>query len=286
MARVNRIGRAQVVLPIYQELAPDLQPAVIDSNRSGGELTAGQPGIRRGSRNGMARCEPGWPAYLRAQLANSLANFSACLLLTDRPDQALAVAEEALEVERVLLLAVPTMPRGSLARALLGVGNCLTSLERAEDALGPLGEAVSILRQAAVAEPLMFNPGLAVSLYRVATCLRDVASLDEAIAVAQEAAGIQRQLLSNGRPSISRGLALTLTTLLSCLALAGHDQEADEAASEASLHESLWRKAQVAPAGVGPYSPLANAFPPRAGVPGPTNVEELILGLNSMGTDN
>jgi tetratricopeptide (TPR) repeat protein len=82
-----------------------------------------------------------------------LHNLGNRLAELDRPEDALAAAEEAVATFRELAAARPDASRPELARALNNLGMRLADVGRHEDARAAAEEAMAIRRELATARP-------------------------------------------------------------------------------------------------------------------------------------
>jgi tetratricopeptide (TPR) repeat protein len=148
----------------------------------------------------------------RAELARITAMLGVYLGELNRPEAALAAAEEATATYRALAAVQPAaLP--SLAASLSSLSTRLRSLNRHEAALAAAKEAITTFRAAALAHPEVPRHGLAASLSNLSVLLGDLNRPGEALAAAKEAAAIYRDLAET-HPEISRpGLAASLSNL-------------------------------------------------------------------------
>ena len=123
----------------------------------------------------------------RGALAMSLNNLANILSGAGRRDDALAIAEEAVELCRQLAQAAPQAFRPDLAMSLNNLANRLSGAGRRDEALAIAEEAVELYRQLAQAAPQAFLTDLAMSLNNLANILSDAGWRDGALALLSHA---------------------------------------------------------------------------------------------------
>uniref|UniRef100_UPI0028E9A9DD tetratricopeptide repeat protein n=2 Tax=Actinomyces naeslundii TaxID=1655 RepID=UPI0028E9A9DD len=173
-----------------------------------------------------------------------------------RSGEALEVAQEAVDLYRVLAQASPAAYTPNLAGALNNLATILSGVGRSGEALEVAQEAVDLYRVLAQASPAAYTPNLAGALNNLATILSGVGRSGEALEVAQEAVDLYRVLAQASPAAYTPNLAGALNNLATILSGVGRSGEALEVAQEAvDLYRVL---AQASPAA---YTPnLAGAL--------------------------
>ena len=123
----------------------------------------------------------------QARYAASLNNLGAMLSELGRREDALAAAQEAVEIRRRLAAERPDAFLPDLAASLNNLGAMLSKLGRREDALAAAQEATGIYRRLAADRPDAFLPDLAGSLGTLGNSLADLDRFDEAVSTTREA---------------------------------------------------------------------------------------------------
>ncbi|MFJ2716839.1 tetratricopeptide repeat protein [Streptomyces sp. NPDC087437] len=172
------------------------------------------------------------PAH-EPDLANSLNILSAFLSEVGRREEALTVAQEAVEIRRRLAAGNPAAHEPDLALALTNLGSRLWEEGRLEEALSAAQEAVEIRRLLTAADPAAHEHHLAGLLNNLGAFLSEVGRLEEALTVAQEAVEVQRRLAAGNPAAHGPELAGALSNLGNHLSLAGRREEALTAVQEA-----------------------------------------------------
>jgi len=147
--------------------------------------------------------------------------------------QALAAAEEAVQIRRRQVEADRGTFRPALAQALNDQTSPLSILGRWEDARASAEEAVQIRRDLARDSPDTFLPELALSLNNLARCLNELGRPRRALAAADESEEIRRDLVKD-RPDLLSSLAATLNNRSISLTALNRQEEALAAAEEAT----------------------------------------------------
>ncbi|WP_301128851.1 tetratricopeptide repeat protein [Streptomyces cacaoi] len=173
------------------------------------------------------------PAVYEPVLATSLNNLGVVLAQAGRRDEALAVAEEAVEILRRLVSDNPAVYEPVLAGSLNNLGNWLAEVGRRDDGLAVAEEAVEIRRRLVSDNPAAYEPDLAQSLHNLGADLSGVGRRDEALAVAEEAVEIRRRLVSDNPAVYEPDLAQSLHNLGADLSGVGRRDEALAATEEA-----------------------------------------------------
>ncbi|MFI5963589.1 tetratricopeptide repeat protein [Streptomyces asoensis] len=173
-------------------------------------------------------------------LALSLSNLGAFLAAVGRWEEALAAAQEAVEICRQLASGNPAAHASDLARSLSNLGEALSAVGRREEALIAGEEAVEIYRLPASANPAAHASDLARSLSNLGNRLSAVGRWGEALTAGEEAVEIYRLLASGNPAAYSPELAGSLTNLGTWLSAVGRREEALTGAEEAvEIHRRL-----------------------------------------------
>jgi len=196
------------------------------------------------------------PAANRQFLGLVLVNLAGTLPPT-QPEQAVALAAEAVEIFRWLAADRPDSYLGGLSKALNNHSVALSSAGQNRKALAVIEEAVTLRRQLAATDP-SWRSDLADSVENLATTLRNLGRDRPAIAAEREAGSIRAGLASVEDP--------TAKALATVAALRDGGSRADQAAGLAHLGRIL---AQTAPLdardplgdAAGIYRTLASADP-------------------------
>jgi tetratricopeptide (TPR) repeat protein len=159
-------------------------------------------------------------------LVAALNNLSLSLSALGRREEALARAEEAVDIYCGLAAARPDAFLSDLAMSLANLASRLSALGRREEALARAAEAVDIYRDLAAARPDAFLPDLAGSLNNLANRLSDLERREEALARAVEAVDINRRLAAARPDAFLPNLALSLNNLAKMLSVLGRWKEA------------------------------------------------------------
>lgn len=150
-----------------------------------------------------------------------------------RREEALAMAQEAVELYRRLAAIRPDAFTPGLAAALINLSNQGGDLGRREEALAVAQEAVKLYRRLAAFRPEAFAPNLALSINNLANRLSDVGGREQALALAQEAVEIRRRLVAAQPDAFASDLTMSLNNLAGSLRDLGRCEEALAAAQEA-----------------------------------------------------
>ena len=191
-----------------------------------------------------------------ASLAEWLRNLGIRYSEVGRREDALAPAEEAVQIRRRLAQANPAAYEPDLARSLNNLGIRYSGVGRREDALAPAEEAVQIYRRLAQANPAAYEPALARALNNLGTSYSEVGRREDALAPAEEAAQIYRRLAQANPAAYEPDLARSLNNLGTSYSGVGRREDALAPAEEAA--QIYRRLAQANPAA---YEPdLASAL--------------------------
>jgi tetratricopeptide (TPR) repeat protein len=169
----------------------------------------------------------------RITAANWLNQLAIRLSYLGRREEALAAAEEAVLLRRLLAEERPDAFTPDLARSLNNLANMLGDLGRHEDALMVAEEALRLRRALVEARPNTFTPDLATSLHNFATTLGALGRREEALSAAEEAVRLRRVLMDASPDSFTPYLAGSLTNLSVRLNALGRREEAMTAADDA-----------------------------------------------------
>ncbi|MBY0275544.1 tetratricopeptide repeat protein, partial [Candidatus Binatia bacterium] len=162
-----------------------------------------------------------------------LANVAVAYSQAGRREDAVAAAQEALDLHRRLAKARPDAFEPDLATSLNNLGAMLSDLGRREDALAAAQEALTIRRRLANARPDAFEPELAASLNNLGNMLSDLGGYEDALAAAQEALDVYRRLAKARPDAFEPYVATSLNNLGAMLRDLGRREEALAAAQEA-----------------------------------------------------
>ena len=165
-----------------------------------------------------------------ARLLNILGNR---LGEVGRPEEALAPANEAVELRRRLAEANPAAHLPDLAGSLHNLANRLSEVGRREEALAPVNEAVELRRRQAETNPAAYLPYLAGSLHNLANRLSEVGRREEALAPVNEAVELRRRLAEADPAAYLPDLTDSLNNLAMRLGEVGRWEEALALADEA-----------------------------------------------------
>ncbi|MGP8198664.1 MAG: tetratricopeptide repeat protein [Limisphaerales bacterium] len=173
------------------------------------------------------------PKELGPDVAGLANNLGFRLSVAGLHAEALAPAQEAVEILRVLARQNPDAFQPNLAGSLNNLAMVLSELGRRAEALASAQEAVEIHRVLARQNPDAFQPNLAGSLNNLANRLSQVGRRAEALAPAQEAVEIRRALAGQNPDAFQPDLAMSLNNLASRLSELGRRTEALAPAQEA-----------------------------------------------------
>jgi tetratricopeptide (TPR) repeat protein len=173
------------------------------------------------------------PAAYEPGLARSLSNLGIWLSAAGRRGEALASAEEAVEIYRRLAADNPAAYEPDLARSLSNLGAQLSEAGRRAEALTATEEAVEICRRLAADNPAAYEPDLATSLSNLGAELSAAGRRAQALAAEQEAVEIRRRLAADSPAAYEPHLARSLSNLGIWLSAAGRGGEALAAAEGA-----------------------------------------------------
>ncbi|NRQ39493.1 ATP-binding protein [Nonomuraea sp. NN258] len=150
-----------------------------------------------------------------------------------KPAEALALAEQAVDIYRSLAASKLHLDGQSLAIALSNISIWLWEVGRSAEALPAAQEAVTIHRGLAKRYPGTHNADLARSLINLGVRLSTLGESSEALAVTEEAVSIYRLLYGQNREQHAGGLARALSNLGVRLATVNRSGEALTATEEA-----------------------------------------------------
>ncbi len=176
------------------------------------------------------------PAAHRPDLASALNDLGVQLSDLGRREEALAPAQEAVDLRRALANVNPAAHRPDLAMALSNLGVLLGDLGRREEALAPAQEAVDHYRALAETNPAAYVPGLATALNNLSSLLGDLGRREEALVPTEEAVDLRRPLAEANPAAHQPALAMALNNLGAQLGDLGRREEALAPAQEAVDH--------------------------------------------------
>jgi tetratricopeptide (TPR) repeat protein len=172
-----------------------------------------------------------------ASAFNDLANRLSDL---GRREEALAAAEQAVDLYRALAASRPDAFTPDLATSLNNLAAALSDLGRREEALAAAEQAVALRRALAASRPDAFTPDLATSLNNLATMLGDLGRREDALAAADQAVALYRTLAASRPDAFTPDLATSLNNLAAMLSDLGRREDALAAAEEAvALYSAL-----------------------------------------------
>ncbi|MEU1782224.1 tetratricopeptide repeat protein [Streptomyces abikoensis] len=175
------------------------------------------------------------PAAYRPHLAAVLHNLSLTARALGKREEALASAQEAVEIYGELRLARPDAHefRSGLAHGLGALAQAEGELGRPEAALAAMDEEVGIRRELADEHGDGDLPELAAALNNRAIWLMECGRVEEAVPVSEEAVTCYRSLAERRPDAFRNGVARSLSTYSNCLHLAGRPKAALAATEEA-----------------------------------------------------
>ena len=169
-----------------------------------------------------------------AQGARLLSRLASRLINSGQPDDAVAAAQQAVEIQRRLAHANPATYQPDLAASLNNLANGLLRAGQREEALAAANEAVEIRRRLVEANPAAYLPSLAETLSNAAVTFSELGRAEEALEAANEAVNLYRRLAERNPAAYLDGLATSLINLVSAHADVGRQEEALAAANEAA----------------------------------------------------
>ncbi|MGC5172083.1 tetratricopeptide repeat protein [Microbacterium sp. DT81.1] len=165
-------------------------------------------------------------------LASALNTHAALLTQAGRPQEALPLAEEAVQLySDAAAHSADAQP--ALAMALNDLSTCLGRLGRGKDAIAASEESIRIRRALASAKPDVYESDLAKSLNNYSNRLAVLGRPSEALAAIDEAVRLRRRLVAKSALAHTPGLAESLNNLALRLSDAGDVREALRPAREA-----------------------------------------------------
>jgi hypothetical protein len=150
---------------------------------------------------------------LKPETARLAANLGSRLSALGRRAEALAPAQDAVDLFRALARQRPGAFRPALAMSLNNLANRLSELGRRPDALPPAQEAADLHRALARQNPDAFQPALALSLNNLANRLSELGRRREALPLTQEAADLHRALARQNPDAFQPAFATSLNNL-------------------------------------------------------------------------
>jgi tetratricopeptide (TPR) repeat protein len=177
---------------------------------------------------------------LKPEVARLANNLSIRLSEMGRRADALAPAQEAVDLGRVLAQRNPDAFQPDLAMSLNNLANRLSGMGRRAEALAPAQEAVELRRALAQRNPDAFQPALAMSLNNLAAFLCEMGRHADALAPAQEAVELYRALAQRNPDAFQPDLGKSLINLATFLSEMGRRADALAPAQEAvELYRAL-----------------------------------------------
>lgn len=152
------------------------------------------------------------PGTVDTELGYALNNLGLIHTLFGRPEEALRVMGEAVEIRRRLPAANPASGL-DLARSLANLGRCMSELGQWGQALTVTEEAVGLFRSMAASERAAWEPDLAQSLGSLGNRLRQLGRWEEAFRATEEAVQIFRRLAAANPAAFEADLAMSLVNL-------------------------------------------------------------------------
>ncbi|GGM88457.1 tetratricopeptide repeat protein [Dactylosporangium sucinum] len=173
-----------------------------------------------------------------AEAVRLLRARSAQLLLEQRWEEALADAEQALRLQRLLVNADPLRQLPVLVEVLNGVSAVLAGLGRAEEAVAASEEAVGLGRRLVHGDPGRYRWWLASSLHELGLRLADQGRPADALTPAMEALDLFQDDLAAGATGAAPFVADAFESISARLVALGMPAEA-----EATLAQAVqWRR--------------------------------------------
>ena len=160
-------------------------------------------------------------------------NHALALHNMGRHQEALAAAQEAVDIRRKLYADNPDAIRPALAGSLNNLANRLSDLGRHREALEAAQEAVTMYRELAADNPAAFRPALAMSLNNLAKMLHNMGRHQETLKAVREAATLYHDLCKDNPTAFRPDWANSLSNLANSLSALGRHRKALEAAQEA-----------------------------------------------------
>jgi predicted O-linked N-acetylglucosamine transferase (SPINDLY family) len=158
--------------------------------------------------------------------ARRLNDLGIALSALGRREDALASAQEAVEIHRKLARSNPAAFLPDLATSLNNLGNRLSALGRQKEAMASAQEAVDIHRHLAQSNPSAFLPDLATSLNNLGAFLSALGRREDALVPAQQAVEILRKLAQSNPAAFLPDLATSLNNLGIFLSALGRREDA------------------------------------------------------------
>lgn len=165
----------------------------------------------------------------------ALYSYGAAVFLSrlERHAEALAAAEEAVNIRRALARTQPEAVTSDLAMALNILAICLSQLGRREPALAAITEAITIHRALEQGQSGAVTRNLAKGLHNLALMLSELGRPEEALAAAEEAVHRYRGLAKIRPDAFESALPMALNNLALRLSELGRREEALAVAEEA-----------------------------------------------------
>jgi tetratricopeptide (TPR) repeat protein len=166
------------------------------------------------------------PTELTPTLASALTNYAIGLSAIGRREEAVAPAEEALNLFRVLEQKNQGRFTPDLATVLNNYANRLWAVGRWDEALASAEECLELYRVLGQTNPVAFAADLAMALTNYATLLSTMGRWEESVAAAEDAVTMRRALAQSNSARFKQDLATALTNYASLLSTVGRWQEA------------------------------------------------------------
>lgn len=162
-----------------------------------------------------------------------LENLTFLMMGQERHQEAIDLADEALQIRRLLARNENEAVLADLASGLATYSSCLSKLQNKSEALPPAAEAVDILRRLSKVNPQAHFVQLVLAIERKASALRDLGRLEEARSLTQEAAEICDREIISASPEYLPLFAALLNNLATDLKTEKHTDAALDAALRA-----------------------------------------------------
>lgn len=162
-----------------------------------------------------------WATFLTTALSNR-----SVTLTESRPEEAVPLAQEAVELSRRMVLQAPERHRFELGFALTNLANAYAALGRDREAIAPLEEAVALRRELSRENAAAHTWTLAYSLASLGAVRSRLGDYDEAVSLEREAVLLRRSLAKEHPARYRRMLAASLSNLAVTHSRAGAPEEA------------------------------------------------------------
>ncbi|MFI1398030.1 ATP-binding protein [Streptomyces sp. NPDC020681] len=207
--RAEAVVATQESIRIYRELAryqPDFERLVGRSLANLG-IQESDPELRRVAAEEAVSIGRRWtrgddPAHLEVELAGALHNLSVALADLGRHAEAVAPAQEAVEIRRRQAQAAPGAFQRWFADTLIHLSAKLLKAGRPEDAVLRAVEGVDVFRQLAAEDVRAHEHALCDALSRLGLALAAVGRLEEACELHADAAEVAAHLGDNAEEAL------------------------------------------------------------------------------------